>query len=182
MFYKHLVAGIIRFNLLYFRILAAKQGRTFLSENASLLWCKGKFQSLPVWNYKWSDNHCPCEHRVIQTFYQIKFLWFNLNFEYKCNSGPICKIQLQIHVKTCLWYWILIHYFSLHISQIIHSRNKIIKLLHTTHKMIMANFIKLGYTVYCIHFLPDAGVHVWKISKQEQEAEVWGTLLMIQSE
>jgi hypothetical protein len=47
--------------------------------------------------------------------------------------------------------------------------------------MIMANFIKLGYTVYCIHFLPDTGVQVEKISKQKQEAEVWGTLLKLYS-
>jgi len=47
--------------------------------------------------------------------------------------------------------------------------------------MIMANFIQLGYTVYCIHFLPDTGVQVGKISKQKQEAEVWGTLLMLHS-
>ena len=86
MFYKHPAAGIIRFNLLYFRILATKQDRIFLPENASLFWCKWKFQSLPVWNHKWSDSHCPCEHRAVQTFYQIKFLLFNLNFEYKCNS------------------------------------------------------------------------------------------------
>lgn len=125
-FYKRLVAGIMRFYLLYFRILATKQARIFVPENASLFCCKWKFQSLPVWNHKRSDNHCPCEHRAVQTFYQIKFFWFNLNFEYKCNSGPICKNQLQIQVKTCLWYWILIHYFSFHVSQITNSRNKII--------------------------------------------------------
>jgi hypothetical protein len=40
MFYIYQVAGIIRFNLLYFRILATKKDRTFLPENASLFWCK----------------------------------------------------------------------------------------------------------------------------------------------
>jgi hypothetical protein len=42
--------------------------------------------------------------------------------------------------------------------------------------MIMANFIKLGYILYCKHFLLGAGVQVQKSSKQKQEAEVWCTL------
>jgi len=47
--------------------------------------------------------------------------------------------------------------------------------------MITANFIKLVYILYCIHFLPHAGVQVRKVSKQKQETEIWGTLLMLHS-